>query len=527
MLIGVAALGLVAWWWLALPPFGAGFETLEPVPWPDTSRLSSGDRERLEAQRNTVTELQAAPIPDREALAAAYGHLGEQLIVLQLNDAAAAALANAQVLQPKETRWSYFLGYVLAGNGDAEGAVPLFEAVIAAEPENTTARVRLTEALRDLGRIDEAKAAAEAALALDPTAAAAENLLGHLAADGGDPAAAIRHWEAALRLQPDASMLHHQLATAYRDVGDTVQAESHLAARGDQPVRLHDARVAELSALPVGAGAHLLRGGELMNAGRFEDAAAAFRLAVAENPEDSMAQTNLGAALIQLGDVPGAETVLRRAIELEPVNPKAMYNLALVVWNAGQTDEAEQLLASALAADPGNGMTRLTLARLEAEHGRCAEAAPHLRAYLDIEPTGTYGRRLLARCLMQLDDAAEAVTVLEAGLAIEGSNPSLVDGLVRVLAAAQDAAVRDGARALTLAEALAATDPDANREILAMALAAVGRFDEAVGLQQSVVTAVGANANMAALLPFVTANLEAYRAGRTAAAAFPPNYGDP
>ena len=67
-------------------------------------------------------------------------------------------------------------------------------------------------------------------------------------------------------------------------------------------------------------------------------------------------------------------------------------------------------------------------------------------------------------------------------------DPNFVIALARLLAAAPEATVRDGGRALALVEPVmkAAATLDA-AETVAMALAEVGRFDEAAALQREAV----------------------------------------
>ena len=82
--------------------------------------------------------------------------------------------------------------------------------------------------------------------------------------------------------------------------------------------------------------------------------------------------------------------------------------------------------------------------------------------------------------------------------------------LARILAASPEDSVRDGERALGLAESLYKQIPVAeNAETLAMAYAETGRFDDAIGMQQEAI----ANAMMSGrfdLLPRLQADLDTY-----------------
>lgn len=520
VVVGVG-LGLAAAWWQGWPPFAPRVDVaaLVAVPAPEAATLDPADAEQLAAQQDEVARLRAAQPVDVLALAAAYLRLGQLLILYESPAAAEVALANARRLAPSDAASAYYLGYLLAQQQRFAEALPQLRFVVEQEPDNVTALVRLAELYRELGQADDAVLAAEQALAKDPGTAGALNILGLLAKDAKDSATAVRHWEAALAIQPGANILHRQLATAYRDLGDAAQAEEHLALRGETPVGLPDERVYELGRLRKSASGLLVQGGQYMSSGRFAEAADIFRRAVAEDPTSVTAHLNLGAALLQLGQNVEAETALREALRLEPGNGKALFNLALIAWNDGRKDEARQAFQDVLAADPANAEARLALARLEQQDGHCEVAVPAFRAYLDSQPTDTAARRYLALCLVTIDDMAAAREVFEAGHDLAPADPLMLDGLIRTLATASG----DGGRALALAEPFAASGKLLEaQEVLAMAYAAVGRFDEAASVQQGLLELVRNDAQRTRWLPFLEANLTAYEAGQPASSPFPP-----
>jgi len=104
--------------------------------------------------------------------------------------------------------------------------------------------------------------------------------------------------------------------------------------------------------------------------------------------------------------------------------------------------------------------------------------------------------------------------VLRTGLQSHPQDGRLALQLARLLAAAPDSAIRDGATALRLAEQLFSREQSlAHGETLAMALAEVGRFQQAAELQQSLIDAVRAQGRDE-LMPALQAALEDYAAER-------------
>jgi tetratricopeptide (TPR) repeat protein len=522
-LVAVVA-GAVAWqqgW----PPFGSRVDLghLQDVPAVAAAALDPADAAQLTAQQDEVARLRSAEPVDSLALAAAYLRLGQLLILYESPAAAEVALANARLLAPHDPASAYYLGYLLAKEQKPAEALVQYQFVVDREPENVTALVRLAEIYKDLDQPTEARSTAELALSKDPKSAGALNILGLVAQAAKEPATAVDHWEAALAIQPGANILHRQLASAYRDLGDTARAEQELALRGDEPVSVEDERIYELGRLRKSSSALMLQGDQYMGSSRFAEAADIFRRAVAEDPQSAAAQLNLGAALLQQGQTAEAEAALREALRLEPGNAKARFNLALIAWNGGRKDEARQAFEAVLAAEPGNDEARLALARLEQQEGHCEVAMPLFRSYLETKPEHSAARRYLALCMVQLGDLAGAREAFEAGTSQAPDDPLMVDGLIRILAAAPDAGLRDGSRAVAWAEQLAAGGQLLEaQEDLAMAQAAAGRFDEAVKLQQALLEIARAEPKQARWLPFLEANLAAYQAGQLATAPFPP-----
>ena len=76
----------------------------------------------------------------------------------------------------------------------------------------------------------------------------------------------------------------------------------------------------------------------LCDAGRLEEGVAAFRAAVARNPERPETRVFLGSALFQLGDSAGARAELEHAVALAPRNARLHRMLAELCGATG--DEA-------------------------------------------------------------------------------------------------------------------------------------------------------------------------------------------
>src|SRR5436305_527389 len=81
------------------------------------------------------------------------------------------------------------------------------------------------------------------------------------------------------------------------------------------------------------------RGGELLRAGKQQEALGWLRIAVALDPDLSRGWINLGVALRRNGDSTGAEAAYRKALELDPEAVSAYENLASVLRLRGRSQE--------------------------------------------------------------------------------------------------------------------------------------------------------------------------------------------
>jgi Flp pilus assembly protein TadD len=482
---------------------------LAPIPWPDLADLDPLDRQPLEAAQLRSQQLDPA---DAALNAAVQGELGMRYLAYGMDTAAEVALDNAARLQPGDPRWPYYLGVLAAESGRADQARARFEAVLAEEPEDLPALLRLAGVLRQLGDEMSAIERLEAARTIAPEDAATRAQLGQLLAGQGQSAKAVAELEAALVAQPGATSLWSVLAGAYRELGRVAEAEAALAKRGEGQPSLDDPMMRAVYALQRGAGALTSQGSQLMEQGRFAEAAALFGEAVAADPENLEARLNLGAAYLQLGREEPAREALAAVLEREPDNAKALFNLGMLEASRGDPQAAEALLQRSVEADPQNPRARQALAGLLRQAGRCDAALPHYAALLAAQPAETRARLELLLCQVSLDRYAEALSTVEEGLRLSPDDPALKQGQARLLAAAPDDALRDGARAVALADAILLSQRSAESlELAAMAQAELGVFGEAERLQREALAIVGP-ADRPEWKAYLEANLARYQA---------------
>ncbi|MFN3837108.1 MAG: tetratricopeptide repeat protein [Brevundimonas sp.] len=165
-----------------------------------------------------------------------------------------------------------------------------------ADPTDAVAGVKLAQALRDLGRYDQAAEAAQATLNLQPNNLDALLELGRAHIARGQAFYGVAPLEKARNLAPRDWRSYSLLGVAYEQVR------------------------------------------------RFDDARAAWNQALAVSPDNPDVLTNAATAALTRGDAPGAETLLRRAAAQPTASAKVRQNLALALGLQGKMGEAEQIL---------------------------------------------------------------------------------------------------------------------------------------------------------------------------------------
>jgi tetratricopeptide (TPR) repeat protein len=106
---------------------------------------------------------------------------------------------------------------------------------------------------------------------------------------------------------------------------------------------------------------------------RYKDAEAAYRKAVAVNP-NATNRYSLGQALLQTGDLPGAEREFGEVARLIPDQPNGFYGLALTYSRQGRVDKAVEHFETAIEKDSSFHTSHLDLGIALADNGRMEEA---------------------------------------------------------------------------------------------------------------------------------------------------------
>jgi tetratricopeptide (TPR) repeat protein len=493
-------------------------ESLRPIPLPDLSQMEPSVREQLQAQHASAERARAKVAVPLADLASEFGNLGRLLLAAELPAAAEPCFINAQVLGGGDMRWPYYLGHVYRTRGELTRAVSAFERALELQPADVSSLIWLGRVNLDLSRPEAAEGQFARALALSPAAAAAQVGLGRAALERKDYARAVRELEVALRSAPQASSVHYPLALAYRGMGDQARADAHMLQRGSLEVPLPDPLMDELGSLLESPLAYQRRGLEALGRGAWDEAVANFRRGLELKPTvpslRNSLNNKLGAALFQMGDLAGARQQFQHGIRESPTYGANHVSLAILLVTEGRDVEAIKWLRAAVQTDPSYLEAHIQLADALRRTGSPGEALDEYMQAIRLDSRASDASFGAAMALVRLNRYREALAQLIDGQKRHPTERRFTHAIARLLAAAPDGAVRDGARALTLAQELQATGLSVElAETLAMASAEVGRFRDAVEWQRQVIAAVRENGGEQSRLEALVATLARYERG--------------
>jgi tetratricopeptide (TPR) repeat protein len=464
-------------------PVGAGLlrdgdseRGLEPVPTPDTSRLS-------EAVRITLTSVDSefdriAPQLDAEALGVAYGRLAMRYQSHQLDGAVAPAYRNAIRLDPDEFRWQYFLGFHFQEAGEFLAASSSYDRANDLAPGFAQARLRSALALLDADSTEQAHQRLQRYDATHPDDPAALAALANIAAGRGDHDDAVRLYRRAIELAPYADQLYYPLALSLRRTGDPSAATAAMALRGEGTPALLDPELSSMQLLSRPWSFFLTRGQEAASGGRVDEAALMLQTAVDVYPDSVAARIALAQSLVTEQNYADAIPHLERVLTLATDSVHALVMRGSIAELNGDDEQALALFERWLELDGGAASHRRA-GDVALRLGEYARAQTIFRAAMTASgPAVPWARSKLAVALLATGDCDDALALLE-----DQRDPESLMWRSRALATCSDRSEDERRAALAMADALVERYPNqATYVTRALALSGIGQHAAAADL---------------------------------------------
>jgi len=147
-----------------------------------------------------------------------------------------------------------------------------------------------------------------------------------------------------------------------------------------------------------------------------------------------------------------SETLFKHALAVTTNNDVAENNLGIVFLGKGKLDEAISLLQSAVDLRPDNSPAHENLAKALLQKGQVADALVHYRKLLDLQPDNMEVHNIVGTVLVQQGSVQEGVEEWQKVLSVEPDNGNAMSNLAWVFATSPDQSIRNGAKAVQLAE---------------------------------------------------------------------------
>jgi tetratricopeptide (TPR) repeat protein len=198
--------------------------------------------------------------------------------------------------------------------------------------------------------------------------------------------------------------------------------------------------------------AHTNLGIELLQKARLDDAISHYRAALEMQPDSWDAEYNLGTALVAKGQVDEAILHCKRAVALQPNDPDAQVSLGDALREKNRIDEAIVHYQKALAIRPDYFLAHYGLGRALLAKGELDAAIANCRAALLIKPDDSDCQTILAVALDQKGQTAEAIQHYEKAVQLSPESIAALTNLSWLLATCSNEGLRNGNKAVDLAQ---------------------------------------------------------------------------
>jgi tetratricopeptide (TPR) repeat protein len=358
--------------------------------------------------------------------------------------------AQCAVYQDNETLWTATLainpscwlahnnlGVVLGEKGRHDEALPHLEKAVEIRPAYAMAHNNLGIQLQIKNRIDEAMAQFQKAIDIKSNFGEAHYNLGRILQKKGRADDAIAHYQKALENKSHPAECHNYLGLAFQRKGDLDRALMH------------------------------------------------YRSALELLPDYGEAHNNLGTVLGQRGQIDEARQHFQRAVEIKTDFAEARENLRRLAQNQDQPDAAAVTENGAASAE-----SHMSLGIALGQKGQLDEALAQIQKALELKPDYAEAHYNMGFALQKKALWKEAKAHYERAIELNPDYARALRSLAYLLATSEEASLRDGARAVVLAQQASrltgGTDPMI-LDTLAAAEAEKGDYTDAIETERQAI----------------------------------------
>jgi len=349
--------------------------------------------------------------------AANVGQLGRLYQANYYYDEATACFERAMELESGNAQWPYLLAYLDNMMGRVRGGEDLLERAIRLDPTYLPALLRRAENKYKSGDHAAAEADYKRCLELHRSNPYARLGLGRIAADAGDWTTAEEQLKMAVGADGQFGTAYRLLATVYGKLGKEEEQQRALAAAA--PLGRFEASpdpwVDELERLCYHTEQLLTKGDRAEKIGRMDLAETYFRRVLAIEPDNYVANAELGSLLQRMRKFEEAAPLLEKALSVPPrgeiVRPRDLnLNLGNNYFHQGKPDKAVALYQKTLEQDPSVEEAYHGLAGSYLQLKRPQDAAAACEKVLALYPESHAAQFNWGQALMMMGDIEGAIT---------------------------------------------------------------------------------------------------------------------
>jgi tetratricopeptide (TPR) repeat protein len=217
--------------------------------------------------------------------------------------------------------------------------------------------------------------------------------------------------------------------------------------------------------------------------GDMDGAIAQYKKVLEIDPACESVHDNWGNVLCSKGDIEGAIAHYRKALEINPGFVNARRNLGKALLRQGDLDEAMACFQKNAGSSPDPLAKWLNLGDDLFQEGASEEAIVCYEQAIKTNPRSAPAYAGLGLAFFQKNEIKQAIDSWQSALEIKPDQTSVQNNLAWLLATTPDASLRDGAKAVRLAEQAAQSSKGADPVVLqtlAAAYAETGRYGDAL-----------------------------------------------
>ncbi|HEY0231657.1 MAG TPA: tetratricopeptide repeat protein [Dokdonella sp.] len=495
---------------------------MKTVPTPDLSKLAPARAEELRKARTSFEK--SREVQTADALAETYALLGSAYARNGFYDAADVALGDAVALAPQSGRWVYLRGMLAVMQKQDAAAKSYFERALAIDPAYLPIRTAIASQRMAAGNLDGARQVLESYSSEHPEQAVPFAMLGDIALRQKRYPDAIAQLKHALQLAPEANRLYAQLADAYAASGDTKAAADARAKAGPNTPALYDpvghglignldpaqatqaAPAAPAAAAPTDPIERAV--GEtrsLMLAHKYDEARRRLDQALQASPGNVTLIVLYARLETEAGNLPAAETRAKQALAIDPKDSRAYVVLGLTQEMRNDDGGAQRSYEQAIRLQPTQANARIALGVLFVRLNRLDDAIAQFRALTQagVKSEEAWTRLIAAEFVS--GHCGDALQEINNALKKEANNGYLLQLFVRTASTCPTVGADEKRMALDYGGRLYLAAPVAAvSEAYALALAANGKWDDAVKTQQGTMFVVMRDEGVRGVAPYKT-----------------------